>query len=282
MNLTFFTLLPFVISVLMSFILTGYLYYTKGSEITSGRLVIWILWTTVLFGLLGFAGSRIDTLPYAFVSVTLGSALLGILYLMLAKATLDWWRRSRLEDVVLLNLTLFFFGLSGFSITYVLLTGANGYVTYLMVGLLGFLLPSLLVKSYDFYMQIPKLRYKTWSYPVYSEVPRLQPIDPIKLMMNFTPVPSEKQAQFESYEVEFPTNESLSDLFHYFISFHNKHREYKKKPIQYLNGEIPLQWVLYTYSLKKKKLYLDMEKTLIENQIGPNQHIYAASSEATS
>lgn len=277
MKLTFDTLLPFVISLFLSFVLTGYLYYTKGNEISTGRLVIWILWILVLFGLIGLVASKIEALPYAYSTVAICSILFGILYLILAQATLNWWQRSRLEDVILLNLALLFFGLSGFSIVYLLLADTPGYTAYLMAALLAFLLPSVLIKSYDYWMQIPNKRYKSWSYPIYSEVPKLQPIEPIKLMMNFTPVPSGKNGPFESYEVEFPTNESLSDLFHYFISFHNKHREYRKKPIQYLNGDMPLEWVLYKYTPQKKKLYLDMDKTLIENQVTSNEHIYAAS-----
>ena len=115
-------------------------------------------------------------------------------------------------------------------------------------------------------------------YPIHEPIPKLQPIDPIKLMMNFTPVPSGSNGPFESYEVEFPTNRNLSELFHYFICFHNKHREYKKRPIQFLEGEVPLAWVLYKYTPQKKKQYLDMDKTLIENQVYANEHIYALSS----
>lgn len=281
MNLTFETILPFSCCLLFGIALIVYIYRQKDQQISAVRVGIWILWIFVLFGLLSLIASKIEVLPYAFAAVAVGSALIGILYLVLAKITLDWWKRSRVEDVFLFGLCLLCFGSAGFLIVYALLSDSPQYLLHFIPALLGFVIPPVLAKSFDFYMQIPKLRYKTWSYPIYSEVPRLQPVDPIKLMMNFTPVPSEKEVQFESYEVEFPTNESLSDLFHYFISFHNKHREYKKKPIQYLNGEMPLQWVLYTYSPQKKKLYLDMEKTLIENQIGPNGHIYAASSDAT-
>ena len=278
MNVTLDTLFPFIISLVAGFAVTGYLYYVKSGQISPGRVVIWMVWIFVIFGLLGLLATKIQILPYTFTVVALCSTLLGVLYILLAQITLDWWQRSNPTDVFVFNLALLFLGLAGFSIVYMLLSGSGIYLNYLMVAIVSFLLPALLFKSHDYWMQIPRLRYKTWSYPIYSEIPRLQPIDPIKLMMNFTPVPSGKNGPFESYEVEFPTNESLSDLFHYFISFHNKHREYRKKPIQYLNGEMPLEWVLFKYSSQKKRLYLDMDKTLIENQIAPNEHIYAASS----
>ena len=87
-----------------------------------------------------------------------------------------------------------------------------------------------------------------------------------------------KNTDFEGYEVEYPGNVDLGTLFHYFISFHNKHREYRKKPIQFLSdNQLPLEWMLYKYSPQKKKVLLDTEKTLFENQIGGNDIIYATS-----
>ncbi len=150
-------------------------------------------------------------------------------------------------------------------------------VSYFMVALLAFWLPVLLLFSYDLWMRIPALKYKTWLFPAHLPVPRLHPVEPMKVTMNFTPLPTGKDGPFEGYEVEFPTDAMVGDLFHYFIAFHNKHREYSKKPIQYLNGKIPLEWVLYKSVTPRKKQYLDMDKTLLENQVLPHEHIYAYS-----
>ena len=277
MDLTFDKLLPVLAGLILGLLSLGYLFYQKAGEIAIGRIIIWIVWTWVLFALFGFFALKIEVLPYRFFMISMGSLLTGVLYLVLAPLTLNWWKRSDLTDVFLTNYLLLFFGISGFSAVYVSLSDSGISVYYLLSGLLAFLLPALVAKSYDYWMLIPAIKYKTWIFPIHAPIPKLQPIEPIKLMMNFTPSPSNRNVNFESYEVEFPTNEPLSNLFHYFISFHNKHREYRKKPIQYLNGEVPLEWVLYKYSPQKKKLYLDMDKTLIENQVTTNEHIYAAS-----
>lgn len=278
MNLTFNLLLPVFTGLLAGLALLGYLYYLKGREISTGRLIIWLIWTLVLFGFTGLLAVKIDALPYGFAAAATGALLFGILYLTLAPLTFNFWHRSDIAVLLLTNFIFLCFGVTGFSVIYVMAADSPDLVYTFLVSILACLLPALIVRSYDFWMQIPKKKYKTWLYPLHAEVPKLQPIDPIRLMMNFTPVPTEKNEAFESYEVEFPTNESLSDLFHYFISFHNKHREYRKKPIQFLEGDVPLEWVLFKFSPQKKKIFLDMDKTLIENHITANDHIYASSS----
>ena len=277
MNMTLSILITPIIGLLSGMILLGNLLYWRGGDISLIRVILWILWIFVLFGGLGLVATKIEVLPYSFFSVTSGSLLFGLFYLVAAPITLGWWRRSSLADVLLVGFIFLFIGISGFSLVYGLLSASGVSVYYCLTGLLAFLVPAFLVKSYDYWMVIPKKKYKTWIYPVNEAVPQLHRIDPIKLVMNFTPVPSGKNGPFEGYEVEFPTNLSLSELFHYFISFHNKHREFRKKPIQYMDGEKPLEWVLFKYSDKNKKIYLDMEKSLLDNSVRSNEAIYAMS-----
>ena len=278
MNPVFSNLLIPITGLICGLILIGCLLYLKGKEISIVRLVIWVFWVLLLFGILGFISAKIENLNWVFFTVTLGSLLYGILYLVVAPVTLSWWRRSVLTDIFFTAFIFLCFGISGFSLIYSTLSVSGAEVGYFLVGITAFLFPSLVIKSYDYWMLIPAKKYKTWVYPVHGDVPQLQPVDPIRLVMNFTPAPSGKNGSFEGYEVEFPSNISVGDLFHYFISFHNKHREYRKKPIQYLDGERPLEWVLFKYSGQNKKIYLDMDKTLIENSIGSNESIYALSS----
>lgn len=275
--LTFDILLPTLISLTLGLAALGGLFYLKRGTYSVVRVVIWMVWDLLLFAGLAFMAVKIDSLNVSFLLTTLGAALLGILYLVLAPRTLTGWQRARFGDLSLMGLGLFFLGLAAFSLMYSLLSGTPVSVSYFMVGLLAFWLPVLLLLSYDLWMRIPALKYKTWLFPAHLPVPRLHPVEPMKVIMNFTPLPTGKDGPFEGYEVEFPTNATVGDLFHYFIAFHNKHREYSKKPIQYLNGKIPLEWVLYKSVTPRKKYYLDMEKTLLENQVLPHEHIYAYS-----
>lgn len=275
--LTFDILLPTLISLILGMATLGGLIYLKRGTVSVVRVIIWIVWDLLLFAGLAFMAVKIDSLNVSFLLTTLGASLLGILYLLLAPLTLTGWQRARFGDISLIGLGLFFFGLSAFFLVYRMLSATQISVSYFMVALLAFWLPVLLLFSYDLWMRIPALKYKTWLFPAHLPVPRLHPVEPMKVTMNFTPLPTGKDGPFEGYEVEFPTDAMVGDLFHYFIAFHNKHREYSKKPIQYLNGKIPLEWVLYKSVTPRKKQYLDMDKTLLENQVLPHEHIYAYS-----
>lgn len=271
----FYKLLPALLAFLSGIAFAGILMYEKGSELGLVRWAIWLVWSLLLFAALGFVASRSETLISGFIWVITASFLFGILYLILAPMTLSWWRRQKLSDVLIAALALYFTGIAGFILVYTLTAHENQYL--LLSGSLAFLFPAFAMKSYDFWLAIPPLRYRTWQYPLHEPVPRLIPVDTIKVVMNFTPVPG-KSVAFEGYEVEYPTNVPLGELFHYFISFHNKHREYRKMPIQYMaDNQLPLEWSLYKYSSGRKKVFLDTDKTLIENDIRGNEAIYATS-----
>jgi hypothetical protein len=276
-NLSITDLLPAIIGLLAGIALLVYLYYRNWDTISTWRIVIWLVWTFLIYAVLGLVSIKMDALPYSYTIIAVCSALLGVLYLKLAPRTLDWWQKMNLEHVFLFNITLHFFGISGFSLLYNLLSVSSISVYTQMPATLAILIPALVSKSYYYWMHIPKKKYRTWLYPLHAAVPRLQPVDTVKLVMNFTPEPSGKNGPFENYQVEFPANETLNDLFHYFITFHNKHREYRKRPIQFIEGDRPLEWMLFKYNAQKKKVYLDMDKTLVENQVAPNEHIYAFS-----
>lgn len=227
-------------------------------------------------GLTGFLSAKLSSLPDAFWICGLYALLTGILYLWLAPKTFAWWDKTNPYDLLLTALILTTFTMTGIQLTYTPLAAYQTGSNWLMMPILLFLVPAILVRSNALYQYIPSKKFKTWAFPIHAETPRLMPIDPIRLVMNFTPIPSGINGPFEGYEVEMPTNEPLGVLFHYFLSFHNKHREYKKKPIQYMNGDQPVEWVLFKFTHNKTKHFLDMEKTLGDNQVFPNDHIYAA------
>lgn len=276
MNL-FYKLLPALLALLSGIAFTGILIYEKGSAVSILRWAIWLFWIFLLFAVFGFINSKTDSLITGFVTLFAGAFVMGLLYLILASHTLSWWRRELLFDIFIAGLSLYFVGLAGYILTYNLLENENQFQYLLLSGSPAFFLPAVIVASYDLWMKIPALKYRTWTYPVHEPVPRLVPVDTVRVMMNFTPVPG-KNADFEGYEVEYPGNVDLGTLFHYFISFHNKHREYRKKPIQFLSdNQLPLEWMLYKYSGQKKKVLLDTEKTLFENHVSENDIIYATS-----
>ncbi|SKB47774.1 TssN family type VI secretion system protein [Dyadobacter psychrophilus] len=273
----FYKILPALLALLSGLAFTGILIYEKGSAISILRWAIWLIWVCLLFAILGFINSKTDSITTGFIVLLAMSFLMGILYLILAPMTLPWWSDDSLLDIFIAGLSLYFVGIAGYILTYNLLEHENPFQYLLLSGSPAFLLPALIYVSYALWMKIPALQYKTWSYPVNEPVPRLVPVETVRVMMNFTPVPG-KNEPFEGYEVEYPGNTTLGQLFHYFISFHNKHREYRKKPIQFLSdNQLPLEWMLFKYSPQRKKIILDTEKTLFENDVKGNDIIYAIS-----
>ncbi|KAA0989265.1 TssN family type VI secretion system protein [Dyadobacter aurulentus] len=270
-----------MLALLSGLAFTGILMYEKGSAMSILRWAIWLIWTFLLFAILGFVNSTTDSITSAFTILFVSSFVMGILYLVLAARTLPWWSSDLLVDVFIAGLSLYFAGIAGYIITYNLLEHENPFRYLLLSGSPAFILPALVSVSYKLWMKIPAFRYKTWTYPVSEPVPRLVPVETVRVMMHFTPVPGKNEA-FEGYEVEYPGNTSLGQLFHYFISFHNKHREYRKKPIQFLsNNQLPLEWMLFKYSPQKKRIILDTDKTLFENDVKGNDIIYAISTNPT-
>jgi hypothetical protein len=277
MHLTFSSILPAAIALILGFLMIWLLFYVNKKPKAGVRIAIWAFWIMLLFSITAFGSTRLEAFTSRFAILSFGSFVLGIVYLILAPQTLDWWARSHSSDVFLLNLTLFCFGISGSLLVCKLVIPEEKTVLLMQAEFL-FFLPSLALKAYDYWMLIPSKKYKSWMYPVHEPVPRLLPVDTIKVNMNFTPIPGSTQGPFEGYDVEYPSNVSLGDLFHYFISFHNKHREYRKKPIQFMTDDHqPLEWVMFKYTHGRTKVYLNADKTLTENQVGPDDTIYAAS-----
>jgi len=278
MKLTFYTFFPSLLAFLSGTFFISILFYINERRIEILRIAMWTFWTFLLFSILGLIAAKSESLISSFFYTLTGSLLLGVLYLILAPITLDWWRRDSLQDVLITSTALFFFGLSGFILIFNIQEAIYTHLLYLFLASTpAFFLPVFFLKSFDLWINIPAKKYLSWAYPLDKPIPKLVPVDTIKVVMNFTPVPA-KEKIFEGYEVEYPANVPLGELFHYFISFHNKHREYRKKPIQFVNDQqLPLEWNLYKYSSGKKKIYLNVEKTLTENEIGKDDIIYAAS-----
>lgn len=277
MTLLLNTLVLFVLGL----ILTGLLLYARAG-VSKVRLVIGIVWSLILFGLMGYLTTLIHALPMRFLSLMAMSLGLGIIYLHMAPNALPDWSRTSVLDLFLPGLVLMVFGISGFLICHFALSNSgaenSNNLTSLLAAFPAFLLPASWVYSYSQWASIPPLRYTTWTYPLYRELPKLHPVDPIKINLNYTTQPSGLDGPFEGYEVEFPTNVPLGDLFHYFIAFHNRQAKNRRALIQYVQGDMPVEWILYRNAPPAgKRVHLDMVKTLPENGVKYGDTIYASS-----
>ncbi len=277
MTLLLNTLLPFILGLALAGLL---LYIRAGVSLV--RLIIGAVWVMILFGIVGYLITKVDALPLRFLVLMSVAMAIGVLYLYLVPKALTGWTRSGVLDLFLPGLVLMVFGISGFLVSHYTLAHpdkeSNVNIISLLAAFPAFLLPSFCVYSYDQWASIPTLRYPTWTYPLYRELPRLHPEEPIKIKMNYTLQPTGMDGPFEGYEVEFPTNVPLGDLFHYFIAFHNRQPKNRNAAIQYLHGETPVEWILYRYALSgNRKVHLAMDKTLPENGIQNGDAIFACS-----
>lgn len=245
------------------------------SEINVVRMAIGLLWTALLFAGVAYVRPHMANLMVAVAFITLATSALGTLFVWLAPRLIPGINRSDLSRILLFALAFYCLGMPGFCAVLYALSESSFF--FEIGATLGFPAAVLMIKSFDLWLAIPPLKYKSWVFPVGAEAPKLFPIDTIRLHMNFTPVPGEGAPEFEGYEVEFPTNVILADLFHYFVLFHNKHREYRKRPLQYMINDQPLSWLFYTLTPSGKKRYLDYEQTLPENGMANSDLIFAES-----
>ncbi len=254
----------------------GLLIYLKGNSVRVPGLIIWVLWYWVLFGFLGFIVTKIDDFPTAFWIIQLSSLLLGVVYILLAPRTLNWWDSNEISVVFLTAETFLCWGIFGMSLVYGLLVKqAVVFLPYILLGTIPFLLPLLLLKSHQSLNSIPAKRYKRWRYPEGTPVPLLEPADPIEVIMRFTRLPDEPSSMDELKPVQFPSKKPLGVLFHYFVNFYNT--KMNKGKINYSNRGQMFEWEFYRLKMPNQREYLDADKSLIENQIQPNDIIYAES-----
>ncbi|WP_162794276.1 TssN family type VI secretion system protein [Runella rosea] len=168
---------------------------------------------------------------------------------------------------------------AGFAFVYGLLSPkATAFLPYLIVGILPIILPYLFIKSYDYWINIPPLKYRKWQYKSQVSLPVLEPINVIKVNIQFTKIPDESDPVFEGYWVELPSEKDLGTLFHYFIYSHNnRHREHKKDPIHVETGGKKLGWLLYKQNTLEQRIYLNTDLSLTQNNIMNNETIFAQS-----
>ncbi len=72
------------------------------------RWIIWLIWSLLLFAVLGFATSTESSISS--FRMTAASFVFGVMYFMLAPKTLPRWRREKLFDVLIAGLALYFTG----------------------------------------------------------------------------------------------------------------------------------------------------------------------------
>ena len=266
------------LSVLVAITTTGLLFYLKTAEIAVIRVVLGIMVALLVFGGAGLLLSKVVSLPTVFWSLSLLAFLVGTAFSIWGNRLFPWCIADDFRSGFLTILAWASWSLVGFGLVYGIMSEKSAfYLPSLTVGvLLPMLLPYIFKKSYDFLASIPTVRYRRWYFDPNNPLPVLEPINLVRVNMQFTKNIDETEPNFEGYEVEFPSDLALGALFQYFIYSHNnRHRDYKKNPIPYQHDGAPIGWVLYKQPTTNQKIYLNTDQSLVQNNIQNHDTIFA-------
>lgn len=273
------TLVIFSSCLAIAVLSTALLYIQEASKINGIRLFLGALGLVLLFGITGVALSKTRSLPVVFAVLSLLSLVSGIVYTVWGRRFFQWYTRESFASGMMTFIVWSGWAAAGFTTVYGLISPkATVFLADLIVGIVPIILPYLISKSYDFWLSIPQLKYKKWYYDPQVSLPVLEPINIVRVNMQFTRIPDEPEPVFEGYWVELPGDKELGTLFHYFIYSHNnRHREHKKDPIRVdINGK-KMGWLLYKQNALGQRMYLNTDLSPVQNNITDNETIFAQS-----
>lgn len=272
-------ILVITIASVMGVVSVGLLIFLKKEEIRFVRLGLWILYYFILFGFLGFIATKIQPFPTAFWVVEGLSLLMGISYLWLAPRTLSWWKIDEFAVVFLTAEAFICWGILGLSLVFGLISKQSStFLQYLILGVLPFLLPLFFMKAYQAIITIPDKKYKRWIYPEHKVLSEIEPVEIVVITIKFTKIAEETESFEEKQDVSLPRRLALGHLFHYFINFYNNNDgENLGKKIHYKNNGQFFEWEFYRINSLNQRVYLDHQKSLLDNGINSKDVIYAVS-----
>lgn len=273
------TLITFGSCFSIAVLSTLLLYYLEAPAIVSVRLFLGALGLLLLFGITGLSVSKMPSLPLAFAVLSVVSLLSGIFYTAWGGKFFLWYHQESFASGLMTFIVWGGWAATGFTLIYGLLSPkATAFSAYLTVAVLPITVPYLFIHLYNAWLTIPTLKYRKWYYESHLSLPVLEPINIIKINIQFTKVPDESAPVFEGYWVELPRDKELGTLFHYFIYSHNnRHREHKKDPIRVESNGKKLGWLLYKRNTSDQPIYLNTDHSPVQNNIMDNETIFAQS-----
>ncbi|MCE7059244.1 TssN family type VI secretion system protein [Dyadobacter sp. CY343] len=265
-------------SFLVAVVATVLLFLLKIQHVRPIRLALGILAFVLLFGGVGLV-SAFSSLITGYIILGLFALILGSLSVGWGSRIFPWFKPGSLQSGFLTTCIWAAWAIFGFAVVYGLRSEkAAVFLPVLMAGILPFLVPYLCWISYQYWLSIPQLRYRRWYYDGQRVLPLLEPINVIQVNIHFTKIPDEAEPNFEGYLVEFPGDVDLGTLYQYFIYSHNnRHRDYKKSPIAYIDKGRPLGWVMFKQGPGNERIYLDAGKSLRQNSVRDHDTILAQS-----
>lgn len=253
----------------------GIVAYLKSSIVFSKKLSMYVLVIFALFSGLGAAVSQISSLLMGFLVFEAMALVFGVVALSMAYKTFNTWLdRNEFAPGLWFCISLMFFGITGFVLSYSLLTKELAtLIPYLSLGALLFLLPYLFLQSYYFWVAIPPSIYRKWYYPINTRVPVVELRNTRRLKVRIFKEPN--KAIWEGHEFEAPQERQLGEWVHYMMDLYNTKID-PQNPIvlQDIQTSNVVGWVFYSSSFWGLfKTYYDPDKNILENNISSSTPI---------
>ena len=267
MNAWFVVILISLFASLLCFV--GFFYRTKLA--VNKRIIMATVGALLLFVLIGFVGSRIDSMSLSFwimegITVIFGIVSVLLLYRLIPQVTpTDFWSGAFYLTALL------FGGMAIVAAVISFLAAQSGFVWQVSLATLPFLFPYLFYQSYIFWESIPAKKYQRWQYPVKDRIPVIEPIDTIAVDFRVSQKPNQEPVLV--CPVNAPRNKSLGTIFHYLVYDYNTRNQ--QNPISIYAD--PTQDTLAGWVFQTDSQVVDPNKSLKDNKLSDGMIISARS-----
>lgn len=275
------TIIPFVTSYLLMPILAmilsfvGYFIAKKNKLFSNRKLIFILLLSALLLSIPGLFG-LIDYwfMPYVYIGLQATYLILGWYIskyirekLTESKGTIPYYLEFGLCFLMM------FIGAAFFSLIFNLVNELK-YGIWASSCLLPFILPSLLFRTYNVYMEIPLEIHSVWKYAPNQDLSSFDKMDYNKLMVMELEIFKQVQDRTPSkVKVKAPDNMPFGIWFQKFLADYNL--KFPRTPIDIMDKEI-YGWIFYVKrSFFHPRRYVDFEKTIAENKIKEKYAIIA-------
>lgn len=241
-----------------------------------GNYFIYLFSSLLVFSLVAFLGSSkaIVELIDEFVFYQIIAFSLGILHAYIYRVYFKKFDEESIWLELLFNISIILFCTIPFIIVYTLLKG-NLYVYVMASGLLPFLVPQLIYKTFSYAVAIPTKIYSTWQFPSENKYPNPTEDEYRDMLLITFVFPKSVNSNVRTvFRAKTPFRMDFGRLFFHFVNdYNNKNSD---APIELLdeNGELQ-HWVFYLkpewYSVSK---FIDPKYPMYVNKVEENSVVY--------
>lgn len=265
-----------IIFMVLSTVIGGFIFQDNDAKQFKFRTILYCLAYGFLIGIAGFLGNKRllaisgTTLYYLLVSWML---ILGILHVFMRDKVLPWTIKNKFVAELALSCTISFVGAALILLAFHF-SGRPPLARIHLTSILIFLVPSLFLSTYHFYLSIPVKVLRKWQYPVDKHIddPTDREMDS-PLVVGFEFKKKANDDTLTSFRAKAPKEMIFGKLFYYFINDYNNRNP--DETIEYLDEKNrPMSWIFYIKpSWFSGIRYIDPQETISFNFIKENSVI---------